>query len=566
MSASRVLPFALFLTTLVVGCASVPADRYGVARLRFEGVEEMDEEALRNCLSTASRPRAGMTLGVMPAGSCGEEPFDVGHTRVDLWAWPWTEWPLFDRVALERDLRRIERWYEARGHHAARVVDVQVTPEQAESRDTLDPNAEEPGCEREGSDEGCGVEITIVVEEGEPTLIQSVDLVGIDALPAKIQRRLRRAIEVEVGERFDEAAHDATKEALAVVLAEASYARARVAGRVAIDRPAREARIRYEVDAGPPCVFGEVRVEGADGLPVEAIADATRLSRGEAYSSEDLREAQRAVFDLGAFASVVVEPIVPALEEGQSEDSTEARTIDVRVRVTRAQKHRFGIGIGVQSGVLERSQFEVQSVPIWDLHVLARYTNRNALGGMRRLEMSQRPRLVLLEPFPSFETPRAGNEQRMELRQPGFLEPRTTFVARASHDIGPDPYATFFRHRLDGGLSVERFFARHRLFASVGFRGTYYRVPPKERRDETESRERRNDDTPVPADHHVVEVEEVLRLDLRDDPARPHKGFFAQIVARQAGYWLPSSWDYVYLAPEVRGYVPLPKRLTIAAR
>jgi outer membrane protein assembly factor BamA len=70
----------------------------------------------------------------------------------------------------------------------------------------------------------------------------------------------------------------------------------------------------------------------------------------------------------------------------------------------------------------------------------------------------------------------------------------------------------------------------------------------------------------VPSDYHVLEIEEVLRLDLRDDPARPHGGFFAQILARQAGYWLPSSWNYVYLAPDVRGYIPLPKRITIAMR
>lgn len=557
--------FTIFVASWM-GCASVPADRYGVARLRFEGVDAMDEEALRGCLSTASRPRAGLTLGVFPAGACGEPPFDEGHTRVDLWAWPWTEWPLYDRIGLERDLRRIERWYEARGHHAARVVETRIEPEQATSDDTIDRDVEEPGCDREGSDEGCTVEITIVVEEGEPTLVQSVALRGHESLPRDLRDDVTSAIEIEVGDRFDEARHDATKQALAVAMAEASYARARVSGHVRIDRPAREARLEYVIDAGPPCVFGEVHVEGADGLPVAAIADATRITRGEAYSSEELLEAQRAVFDLGAFATVVVEPIVPPLAEGDAGTSREAQTIDVRVKVTRAQQHRFGLGVGVQSGLLERSQFEVQSVPIWDLHILARYTNRNALGGMRRLEVVQRPRLVLLEPFPSFESPRAGNQQHIELRQPSFLEARTTFVTRVAHDVGPDPYAVFFRHRLDGALSLERFFARHRLFASVGFRGTYYRVPPRERRSETNRRDRRNDDTPVPADYHVVEVEEVLRLDLRDDPTRPHAGFFAQLLARQAGYWLPSSWDYVYLAPDVRAYIPLPKRITIAMR
>lgn len=578
-------PVLLALLALAA-CAKVPPDRYGVARLRFEGVDAMDEFALRNCLATAARPRAGLTLGVQPPGSCGNEPFDVPHTRVNLWAWPWTDWPLFDRVALEQDVRRIERWYEARGFHAAQVTDVRVEPTAAATDDTIpapdDEGGDDPGCTRRRGSQGCRAEVTIVVEEGEPTLVRAIELhvaalprpgeelsalettpVEDSDLPEALRRALRGAVTLELDERFDEAKHDATKQAMAVLLGDRGHARARVRGDVRIDRPAREARIRYVVMPGPVCTFGDIHVEGAEGLPIEAIRDATRISRGDRFATSELREAQRAVFDLGAFSGVVVEPIVP---DDVAPGSAEERNIDVRVKVTPAQRHRFGLGVGVQSGLLDRSEFEVQSVPIWDLHLLARYTNRNALGGMRRLQVVEKPRLVLLEPFPSFESPRFGNELSMEFRQPAFLEPRTTLVVRTSHDFGPDPFDVFFRHRFDAGFRLERFFWRHRILLSMGWRSSYYRLPPGERRAEEDKRARRNDDAPVPSDYHLMELEEVIRLDLRDDPVRPHAGFYAQVLARQAGYWLPSSWDYVFLAPEVRGYIPLPKRITLATR
>jgi hypothetical protein len=161
---------------LSAACATIPASRYGVSSLRVRGTEAMDEEALLNCLSMAQRDRVGMTFGVSAAGECGVPPFDEPHLRVSLWAWPWTEWSLFDRVALRQDLHRIERWYQARGHHAARVVSVRVSPPQAERNDTLPPRDPDPGCERNGSDEGCTVDIEIRVEEGATTRIRALRL------------------------------------------------------------------------------------------------------------------------------------------------------------------------------------------------------------------------------------------------------------------------------------------------------------------------------------------------------------------------------------------------------
>ncbi len=536
---------------MLAACGDVPANRYGIDRIRLEGMETMDEDALRACLSISERPRAGLNFAVQSAGSCGEAPFDAGRTELRLWAWPWTEWPLFDRVALTQDLRRIERWYAARGFHGAEVEEVVVLPEAALSDDTLPAEEPEPSCERLSDDEGCSVEVTIRIQEGAPTLLTEITLRGHESLPSSLRRTIEGAVELEVGERFDEATYDATKRAIAAALAEEGYARARILGEARVDRPNRTARVDLHVESGPLCTFGELHIEGADDLPLGPIADATRIDPGEEFSLHDVQEAQKAVFGLGAFSGVVVEPML------ETDANPDPSVIDVRVTVTPARRHRFGLGGGVQSGVVTRGDSEPISVPLWDLHLKAQYENRNMLGGLRRLRLEERPRMIIQEPFPSFDRPRFGNVLSAELRQPGFLEARTTLVAGAEHEFGPDPFDTFFRHRVDGRLSVERNFWQHRIFASLGWRASFYRVP---------SDELTNAGEEPPSDYDLMYLEQVVRLDLRDDPNRPHAGFFMQLRAQEAGFFLRSSWDYVRLTPDVRAYIPLPKRITIAAR
>jgi len=279
---SVLLPSSLAL--LACGCASIPMDRYGVSSLRVDGMEEMSEESLRSCLSTAPRSRFELRLGGA-AARCSQPPFDRDPPRLGLWAWPWSEWPLFDRVAFEQDLERIERWYAARGFHGARVVDTRVEPADAAEDDTLPEDDSPVPCEREDDDEGCEIDLAVLVEEGEPTQIASITLRGGEHLDADLRQRLRDAVTLRVGERFDEWAYDETKEALQAILRRESYALARVEGIARIDRPRRRARIDLTIEPGPACVFGEVIVEGHEDLDEDIIRSAARIEQGAPFQA-----------------------------------------------------------------------------------------------------------------------------------------------------------------------------------------------------------------------------------------------------------------------------------------
>ena len=547
MTRSNVTYHTVILALLAsAGCASVPSERYGVHTVTFEGVEEMDPAALNACLATAARPRLTITLGTSGTPSCGQPPFDANPWRIRLWRWPWTDWPLFDEIVFEHDLERMLRWYRARGYYDARVVRWYIDPPSAMASDTVE---EDTDCERRRDDQGCVGELTIEIYEGEPVLVSELSLTGVDELAPELVAEIEESMLLIIGERFDEALYDDTKAAITTALVEASYARAEVIGHVEIDEFAHTARVEVRAEIGPSCVFGAVRVEGQQDLQAVPIRQATRIDAGDVFSTSALRDAQAAVYDLNALASVNVRPVVP----------TTGNVVDVVVDVVPAQRMRFQLGAGVQSGVVQQgSADDVEEVPQWDLHTAVTWEHRNLFGGLRRLRIDERPGLVFTSSFPSADDPRFGNLLAATFAQPAFIDPRTTFKVDAQWEVGPDPFLAIFRHELEGGLSLERYFFRHAFYGAVGMRENLYLVPG--------SPEPEIPGTTVPASSDLLYLEQLFRLDLRDIPVRTRSGLYASLSMQEAGFFLPSSWSYFRIVPDVRGYIPLPLGMVVLAR
>jgi outer membrane translocation and assembly module TamA len=55
-------------------------------------------------------------------------------------------------------------------------------------------------------------------------------------------------------------------------------------------------------------------------------------------------------------------------------------------------------------------------------------------------------------------------------------------------------------------------------------------------------------------------------IDLSDDAIQPTRGAYVGLLASQAPRWAASDWTAFRLAPEVRGYLPLPWYMVLAAR
>ena len=543
----------------------MPRGRYGVESVDVDGADDLSADGLEACLATREREYFRLSLGRSATPECGRPPF--GGTRVTFlrWRWPWTEWPLFDRSVFERDLERVERWYRARGYYEARVVSWSVDPAEAleaAARGADDGDDDQP----EDCEEDCEVQIEIVVREGEPVLVGTLRVEGTEALPGEIADELDTTMELEPGERFDEAYYERTKSAMVQLLAGRSYAHARVTGRVEINPEARRADVTFVIDAGPECVFGEVAVTPIDpgpdcsvagativanqDIPLDTIQAAALLEAGTPFNADEVDEAQRAIYELGAFSSVEVLPDVP-------EDRTDP-VIPVTITATPGRICRFGVGVGVLSGISQQLGTDVFSEPRWDVHLSVSAESRSFLGGLRRLRLEERPRIIFQGAFPSATDPAFGNLVRLEFSQPSFLEPRTTLVLDADWDLGPDPFQGFFRHSVEAYLGPERLFLDGRLLLAAKV-GAVLLFP-------FDDGSLLNDGEQVPSASRAFFLEQVVRLDLRDEPSEPTSGFFAQLAAHEAGVLPVSSWNYLRLTPEVRAYVPLPLGFVLAAR
>lgn len=300
MRATRHAPEALVLVVpavLLAGCATIPEHQYVVDELHFTGMRELEPEALATCLVTKERPEVTLRLG-FGAPSCGDPPFESIPPALRLWSWPWTEWPVFDPAIFAVDKERIDRWFEARGYYQARVTGTRTYAD-----DTLVEGAR---CPSDDGD-GCKLEVFVQVEEGEPVRVREVTLEAKPALPEVLRTALRSNLSLQKGDRFDEALYSADKAALEAGLSEASYALARVDGRVIIDRPARTARIEYRIDPGPACVFGRTHVDGGGAIPKALIVEAADVPRGEPFRQSLVEDAQRGIFALGVFSAVRIE-------------------------------------------------------------------------------------------------------------------------------------------------------------------------------------------------------------------------------------------------------------------
>lgn len=197
-------------------------------------------------------------------------------------------------------------------------------------------------------------------------------------------------------------------------------------------------------------------------------------------------------------------------------------------------------------------------VPQWDLHLLGAWEHRDLFGGLRRFRLEERPRLIFAEAFPRTVEPHFGNLLTTAFSQPAFLEARTTLRLDAAWDFGPDPFLDISRHQVDLAASAHRLFGRRRVYLEVGFRETLYRVAGRA--------ESALAGVESPANSDLFVAEQEVRVDLRNHPVRTRSGMHLSLSLQEAGYWLPSSWDYVRVEPDLRLYAPLFWQMVLVTR
>ena len=371
--------FALLLA-VAPARAQVPVDPLTeVRRIRFHGIDELNQRKLRALLKTKDR---GGAYGLRVA--LGKIPFVPSPAHHP-----------FSPLVLQQDVVRIRQSYAAAGYFLA---DVRYDVTRDDARNLLD--------------------ITFRVHEGRPLLVTAVHVFGEDTtatlpVPATERKSWARLVSSIQRQRDKPIAiEDATdgQTRLQGWWRDRGHPLASVRLRPEADTARSRTTLDYRVWPGPFAHFGAVQVEGTRSLAPGTVRRLTPIDSGDTYSAAALERTRLALRQLEIIRVATVD--VPALAAADTSDATRggaasglgSAPLPVRVQVTEGDGHLIGADLGyVTDG-------GIAAEGTWEDHDFS--------GGGRSLKLStiaQTGWLALAD------NPDERYRVGLALRQPGFL-------------------------------------------------------------------------------------------------------------------------------------------------
>ncbi|QDG54056.1 hypothetical protein FIV42_25930 [Persicimonas caeni] len=264
---------ALLLVTSCAGDEAAKRDmvvpgrtQLRVASFEITGTEQFDADTIKDGLATQEDAGWRTSISWMPL--LGAEP------------------QYFNRIQWRRDLERIRTFYKMRGYFNARIVSENII----ESR--------EKGA----------VRISIRIAEGQPTRVKDLEIEGLEPLNVKARKQVLKSLPLDEGDVFTQETYLTTRKELVDRLRQRSYAYAEISGRAVVNPQTNEAQVFYFLDPGPRAKFGKIYIIGNDEIDAEYVRNTIEIEPGEAYSGEQLEDAQQDIYDMGVFSLVSVLP------------------------------------------------------------------------------------------------------------------------------------------------------------------------------------------------------------------------------------------------------------------
>lgn len=182
------------------------------------------------------------------------------------------------------------------------------------------------------------VYITFVIDEGEPVLVRTLEVTGLDSVPNP--RRVTRDLPLQVGMPFNRYLLVATADTIQLRLRDQGYPTASVfADRREVDRAARTADLRLVVDPGRPAVVGSITIEGTREVDSGFVRSLLTTRRGRPYRLSDLYRSQLNLYQSGLFryATVLIDTLSFTIGDPE---------VPLLVRVEEGGLYRVRAGLG----------------------------------------------------------------------------------------------------------------------------------------------------------------------------------------------------------------------------
>jgi outer membrane protein assembly complex protein YaeT len=315
-----------------MGPAAGPYPRFAefagreVRTVEFAGVIRLPTDSLR-AVTLTREPRCRIFL--LPRILC--PGFAVDHYRLDL-------------TELARDVARLQLYHQDHGFYGTRVVP---------SVDPL-PNQR--------------VEVRFAIAPGDQVILRELTVEGTEEIvPAE---ELLRQLPIRPDEPFRRSRFLAAADTIRSELLRRGYANAEVLRNYGIDTETNVAEGHFVALPGPLVQIDSIVVVGASRLEERTVRRQLTFREDDLLRIAELNRSQRSLYGLGMvnFASVEVAPDTLQLAQ------FDLATATILVRVVEAPQYLVDATAGY--GTVDC------------LRTSAGWTNRNFLGGARRLELS----------------------------------------------------------------------------------------------------------------------------------------------------------------------------------
>jgi outer membrane protein assembly complex protein YaeT len=420
---------------------------------------------------------------------------------------PWKRGEPYNRPTLEADLKRLKKYYFDRGFLNTQVTIANI--ERDEEKNT--------------------VAITIAIEEGPPTRVKTVRIVGHVPPELPPEDRMIAHLALRAGEPITKAHFDRSQAQLVEMMQDQGYARARVVPRTEVDFDTHEAVVTFALYPGELTILGDITISGEKLVKARAIRRQLHIQPGDIYSAKQLNKTEKAVFGMGMFRSVT-------LLKTNLEAEDEPLKIDVKVQERKPRTFEMQAGFSTVEGPRSR---------------LA-WTHRNLFRGGEQLTLEGRGSFI-------------SQEGRATLRFPYFLARRTdltqSLAARndqlLSDALGViDPQPAFDLFSIAATSRIDREMNDH-LTASVGLDVSYndfYNVNPN-----ADTAESTNDNL------LVIQFAELI-YNTSDDFLNPTRGLLLRGRLDHSSTGLLSDVSFAKFKLEGRHYLPMWWRMIFATR
>jgi outer membrane protein insertion porin family/translocation and assembly module TamA len=255
-----------------------------------------------------------------------------------------------DSDALRLDVGRLRVFYQRHGYYAA-TVDTAVT----------------------SAGEGDAVQVAFLINEGQPVVIDSLRISGLDSAVRTIVDTSEVAL--RKGIPFDRTKLQATIDTIKSRLRNNGYPRADVAASYTVDTIARHASVGLTVLPGTRARIGQIRVfseplpeQEASRLGTPTVLRLATVRAGDLYRDRDLSDTQRGLYQTDLFRSVEVR-LAPDSVQPRGDSLV---TLDILVRENYLRQVDTEIGWSVLDCFKDRTRF----------------VDKSFLGEARRVELT----------------------------------------------------------------------------------------------------------------------------------------------------------------------------------